>query len=153
VASSNSSPVSPQPWLSAAEVASPDSFSAGLPQPTTRGDSNGDNQRLSGDPRDNSRMPPRPPNEYLNQPSQFIARKLENFYRQSGSSSEHSAAQAIQQATVRAQEVTENFGLSPEFTPRLAILGLYDFVIFCGRLQVLIQSLNIHTLHLWLTLR
>jgi len=153
VTSSNSSPVSPQSWLSAAEVASTDSFSAGLPQPTTRDDSNGDYQRLSRAQRNNSRIPPRPPNEYLNQPSQFIARKLENFYGQSGSSSEHSTAQAIQQATVRAQKITEDFGLSPELTPRLVLLALYDFVILCGRLPVLIQPLNIHTLHLWLTLR
>jgi hypothetical protein len=112
-----------------------DSFSAGSLQPTTRDNSNGDNQRLSGDPKDNSRVPPRPSNEYLNQPSQFIARKLENFYCQSGSSSEHSTAQTIQQATARARQVTEDFGLSPEFTPRLVLLALYDFVILCGRLQ------------------
>lgn len=153
VTSSNLSSVPPRSWLSPVEVASTDSFLAGSPQPTIRDDPNGGNQHLSRDPRNNSRMPPRPSNEYLNQPSQFIARKLENFYRQSGSSSEHSTAQVIQQATVRAQEVTQKFGLSPELTPRLVLLAFYDFVILCGRLPVSIQSLNIHALHLWLRLR
>jgi hypothetical protein len=48
----------------------------------------------------------------------------------------------IQKATVRAQQVRKHFGLGPEYTPRLALLSLYDFVILCGKSRRLTKSTN-----------
>jgi hypothetical protein len=66
------------------------------------------------------------------QATDFISNNLKNFYHRFDSGQGSSTEQMIQQATVRAQNVTEKFGLDPIFTPRLVLLALYDFVILCG---------------------
>jgi hypothetical protein len=76
------------------------------------------------DTEDNFRMPP--------QATDFIANNLKNFYHRFDSGQGSSIKQMIQEVTVRAQNVTEKFGLDPIYTPRLALLALYDFVILCG---------------------
>jgi nucleoside phosphorylase len=75
------------------------------------------------------RIPARATNQYQNIASEFINNNLSNFYDRDSAFLEVLA----QTATARAQRATEEFGLGPEFIPKLAKLGLYDFVILCGR--------------------
>jgi nucleoside phosphorylase len=75
------------------------------------------------------RVPARATNQHQNIASEFINNNLSNFYDRDPAFLEDLA----QTATARAQRATEEFGLGPEFTPKLAKLGLYDFVILCGR--------------------
>jgi len=74
-------------------------------------------------------IPARATNQYQNIASEFINNNLSNFYDRDSAFLEDIA----QTATARAQRATEELGLSPEFTPKLAKLGLYDFVILCGK--------------------
>ena len=75
------------------------------------------------------RIPARATNQYQNVASEFINDNLSNFYDRDSAFLEDLA----QTVTARAQQATEEFGLGPDFTPKLAKLGLYDFVILCGR--------------------
>lgn len=74
-------------------------------------------------------VPARATNQYQNIASEFINNNLNNFYDGDSAFLEKIA----QTAAARAQRATEELGLSPEFTPKLAKLGLYDFVILCGK--------------------
>jgi hypothetical protein len=88
--------------------------------------------RASRLPEPNSRVPQEPSSQCIEHVSDFIRRNLENFYCPNDFCPATSTQQMIQEATVRAQQVTEHFGLSSEYTPRLTILALYDFFMLCG---------------------
>jgi len=75
------------------------------------------------------RTVPTTSNQHHNDVSDFISKNLNNLYNRNDVSMEGLTHEAI----VRAEQVTEEFGLGPEFTPQLIKLALYDFVILCGR--------------------
>jgi hypothetical protein len=69
--------------------------------------------------------------QYETEASEFMSNNLNNFYGADGSRAEN-LGRLAEEATARGKQVTEEFGLGPEFTPRLIKLAFYDFIIFCG---------------------
>jgi hypothetical protein len=70
--------------------------------------------------------------QYEAEASEFVSNNLNKFYSADGPRAEN-LERLTEEATGRGKRVTEEFGLGPEFTPRLIKLAFYDFVIYCGR--------------------
>lgn len=73
------------------------------------------------------------PNQFFPETSDFINRRLANFFHQDGENRRDVLEDLVQEATIRAEQVTEEFNLGREFMPGLIKLSFYDFFILCGK--------------------